>query len=238
MTSRVLVWDLPTRIFHWLFAGSFIAAFTIGQVVDDDAAAFKLHMLLGGVMALLVLLRVAWGLVGSRHARLSSFAFGPRAVASYFASALRGKETPHAGHNPGSSVAIFLMLGLAPGLAVTGALMSTGGEVVEELHELLAYAMVAVVGVHLAGVVWHTIRHRENIARSMVDGLKVAEPDQAIRSSHPVAAVALIVLVGLWTGALVKGYDATTERVTLPIIGTTISLTEGEEPRREHRHDD
>ena len=79
MTSRVLVWDLPTRIFHWLFAGSFIAAFTIGQVVDDDAAAFKLHMLLGGVMALLVLLRVAWGLVGSRHARLSSFAFGPRA---------------------------------------------------------------------------------------------------------------------------------------------------------------
>ena len=116
--------------------------------------------------------------------------------------------------------------------------MSTGGEVVEELHELLAYAMVAVVGVHLAGVVWHTIRHRENIARSMVDGLKVAEPDQAIRSSHPVAAVALIVLVGLWTGALVKGYDATTERVTLPIIGTTISLTEGEEPRREHRHDD
>jgi cytochrome b len=238
--TRVLIWDLPTRLFHWLFAASFVAAFTIAQVVDDEAQAFKLHMLLGGVMVLLVALRLVWGLVGSRHARLSSFAFGPKAVASYFGKALRGEETPHAGHNPGSSVAVMLMLGCAVGLGATGALRSVGGEVVEELHELLAYAMAATVAVHLAGVAWHTIRHRENIARSMIDGRKVADPGQAIRSSHPVVAGALVLAVGLWTALLVHGYDRRTERVTLP-LGVSIGLGEGpHEPAagRPRDHDD
>lgn len=242
MQSRVLVWDLPTRLFHGLFAGSFVAAFTIANVVDDDESAFKLHMLLGGAMAFMVLLRVLWGLIGSRHARFTSFAFGPRAIAGYFSRALRGQETQYTGHNPGSSVAIFLMLALALGLGVSGALMSRGGEVVEELHELLAYAMVAVVGVHLAGVAWHTVRHRENIARSMLDGLKVGAPDLAIRSSHRVVGGAFLLLVAAWTAALVRGYDPATERVTLPLLGASITLSEDEEherrPRRDHRDDD
>lgn len=241
MTARILVWDLPTRLFHWLFAGSFAAAFTIGQVVDDDAAAFKLHMLLGGVMAFMVLLRVVWGLVGSRHARFASFAFGPRAIVDYLGRALRGQETHHAGHNPGSSVAILLMLALALGLAGTGAFMSRGGEVLEEAHEVLAYLMVTVVAVHVAGVAWHTYRHRENITRGMIDGHKVADPEQGIGSTHPVVAVVFLALVGLWTAGLVQGYDPATERVTLPLVGASFVLGEGEEheerPRRE-RHDE
>lgn len=232
MTARVLVWDLPTRLFHWLFAGSFVAAFTIGQVVDDDAAAFKLHMLLGGVMAFMVLLRVVWGFVGSRHARFSAFVFGPRAVFDYLSRALRGQETHHAGHNPGSSVAIFLMLALALGLAGTGALMSSGGELVEEAHEVLAYLMVATVAAHVAGVVWHTVRHRENLARSMIDGCKVAPADQAVPSTHPLVAAVFLGLVGLWTVGLVQGYDPATQRVTLPLVGASITL--GEEEHEEH----
>lgn len=238
MTTRVLVWDLPTRLFHWLFAGSFVAAFTIGQVVDDDAAAFKLHMLLGGVMAFMVALRALWGFVGSRHARFSAFAFGPRAVYDYLSRALRGQETPHPGHNPGSSVAIFLMLALALGLAGTGAFMSRGGEVLEEAHEVLAYLMVTVVAAHVAGVAWHTYRHRENITRGMIDGHKVADPEQGITSAHPVVAAVFLALVGLWTIGLVRGYDPATGRVTLPLVGASIVLGEEEEheerPHRDH----
>lgn len=239
MTARVLVWDLPTRLFHWLFAGSFVAAFTIGQVVDDDAAAFKLHMLLGGVMAFMVLLRVVWGFVGSRHARFSAFVFGPRAVVDYLSRALRGQETHHTGHNPGSSAAIFLMLALALGLAGTGAFMSRGGEVLEEAHEVLAYLMVTVVAVHVAGVAWHTYRHRENITRGMIDGRKVAGPEQGIKSAHPVVAAVFLALVGLWTVGLVRGYDPATGRVTLPLVGGSIVLGEDEEDGDGHeRHEE
>lgn len=229
MTSRVLVWDLPTRLFHWLFAGSFVAAFTIGQVVDDDAAAFKLHMLLGGVMAFMVVLRVLWGFVGSRHARFGAFAFGPRAIVDYLSRAFMRQDRPYAGHNPGASVAIFLMLGLALALAATGALMSSGGELVEEAHEVLAYVFMAVVVAHVTGVVWHTVRHRENLARSMFDGRKVADAEQAIPSAHPVVAAGFLGLVGLWTAALVHGYDPATQRVALPLVGVSITLGEGEE---------
>lgn len=64
--KRILVWDLPTRLFHWLLAASFIAAFTIANVVDDDSATFVVHMLLGAVMSAMVVQRVLWGVVGSR----------------------------------------------------------------------------------------------------------------------------------------------------------------------------
>ncbi|MBK7777844.1 MAG: cytochrome b/b6 domain-containing protein [Sandaracinaceae bacterium] len=81
--KRILVWDLPTRLFHWLLAGSFVAAFAIANVVDDDSSTFVVHMLLGAVMGLLVVLRVVWGFIGSRYARFGSFAFGPSDVIAY-----------------------------------------------------------------------------------------------------------------------------------------------------------
>lgn len=246
--GRILVWDLPTRLFHWLFAGCFLGAFTIAQVVDDEDRAFTLHMLLGGVMAFLVLWRVVWGFVGPAHARFASFAFGPRAVMDYMRGALTGTGERHVGHNPGSSVAIFLLLVLALGLALSGAFMARGGEALEEAHEVLAYAMIAVVGVHVAGVVWHTIRHRENITRSMLDGHKVGRPSDAIGSARPVAAGLLLALAGLWTWGLVRGYDPAAHQVTLPLVGMTLRLGEGDEHEQGHdgerrryareRHDD
>lgn len=243
--GRILVWDLPTRLFHWLFAGCFLGSFTIAQVVDDEDAAFTLHMLLGGVMAFLVLWRVVWGVVGPTHARFSSFAFGPRAVAAYLRAALTGGAGErHAGHNPGSSVAIFLLLALGLGLALSGALMARGGEALEEAHEVLAYSMLAVVGVHVAGVVWHTVRHGENITRSMLDGHKVGRPADAIVSARPVGAAVFLALTSAWTWGLVRGYDPASHQVTLPVVGATLRLGEAEherdvvEARRRERHDD
>lgn len=242
--ERVLVWDLPVRIFHWLFALSFLSSFTIAQVVDDDSTAFAAHMLLGGVMAFLVLLRIVWGFVGTRHARFRAFAFGPAALASYLKAAVSGDGGErHPGHNPGSSVAIYLMLALAAGLAVSGAFMARGGEVLEEVHEVLAYSMLAVVGVHLAGVAWHTIRHRENITLGMLDGRKQVDRAEGIASARPFAAAGLIVLTGLWGWGLYAGYDPATQQVRLPLVGVSLALGEGEDEhhdeRDEHRdHDD
>ena len=226
--DRILTWDIPTRLFHWLFAGSFVGAFVIAEVAGDDSAAFPLHMLLGGVLALLVVLRVVWGLVGSRWARFGSFAFGPGAVLDYLRGALTGTAPRYAGHNPGTAWAVGAMLAIGLGLAVTGAMMGTGGEVFEELHELLAWSMVAVVVGHLAGLALHTVRHRENIGLSMVTGRKLGAPADAIPRAHAFAGLALLGLTGAWAYGLVDGYDAATGSVTLPVIGTTLQLGESE----------
>lgn len=245
--KRILVWDIPVRLFHWLLAASFVGAFGIANLVDDDSSLFALHMLLGGVMAFMVLLRVIWGFVGSRYARFRSFAFGPRALLDYLRGAFSGRGPRHTGHNPGSSYAVYAMLALALGLAVTGAGMSRWGETFEELHELMAWAMLAVVGAHVAGIVWHTLRHKENIALSMIDGRKQGEPEGAIGSSHALVAIAFLGLTGLWAGALVDGYDARSSQVTLPLIGKIIQLGEDEkggehgktgESREQRHHDD
>lgn len=226
--KRILVWDLPTRLFHWLLAGSFIAAFTIANVMDDDSSTFVVHMLLGAIMGLMVVLRVAWGFIGSRYARFGSFAFGPSDVFAYLKGTVSGEGKRYLGHNPGSSVAIWAMLALTLGLGVSGSLMSTN-EALEEVHEVLAYALLAVVITHVAGVVWHTLRHRENITASMLSGYKEGEPEAAIPSVHPVAAAVFLVLTAAWAGLLVQGYDAATRTVTLPLLGTPLQLGEGPE---------
>lgn len=227
--SRILVWDSPTRLFHWLLAASILGAFAISVLVDDEGRLFPGHMLLGAVAALLVVLRVVWGLLGSRYARFGSFAFGPASVLEYARGIFTGEGRHHLGHNPGSSVAIFGMLALTLGVAVTGALMSSFGDVVKELHEVLAYSLIGVAGVHVLGVIVHTVRRRENITLAMIDGHKAGEPAQAIRSSHPLVAAALLGLTAMWSAALVRGYDGASRSVVLPGLGTRLALGEAEQ---------
>lgn len=240
--KRILVWDLPVRLFHWLLAASFFGAFAIGNLADDGSSVFPLHMLLGAVMAFMVMLRLVWGFVGSRHARFGSFVFGPMAILEYLKDTVRPGAKRWVGHNPGSSVAIWAMFALTIGLALTGAFMSTGPHLLEELHEVLAWALAAVVGTHVAGVIWHTVRHRENIIGSMVTGYKDGDAAQGIASAHPLVALGFVLATGAWAGALVQGYDAPNSAVTLPLLGTTVQLGEGEhgggDEHGEHTRDD
>lgn len=247
--KRILVWDLPVRLFHWLLAASFVGAFAAANLADDESTVFALHMLLGGVMAFMVVLRIVWGFIGSRWVRFSTFVTNPKELVDYVSGALTGSGRRYTGHNPGSSLAALLMFALILGLAGTGVWMGNGGgRAFEEIHELLAWAMVVVVGAHLVGIAWHTLRHREYIAVSMIDGRKEAEPAGAIPSARPVAALLFVLLVGLWAAGLVRGYDAARGRVTLPLIGQTLQVGEGAEHEgrgygaregyREHNDDD
>ena len=236
--KRVLVWDIPVRLFHWLLAASFLGAFVIANAVDDESALFTAHMWLGGIAAFIVVLRFLWGLVGTRWARFRSFDLRPSALVAYLKGAVTGKgEGGHPGHNPATSWAAILMLLIVPALALTGASMSTGGEALEEIHEMLAWAMIAIVGVHVAGIVWHSLRHRDNLAVSMLDGRKATHTSNAIPRAHALVGVLFLALTGLWAGGLYDGYDAATRTVTLPVVGRTIQLGEGEE-HGEHEDDD
>lgn len=226
--TRTLIWDLPVRLFHWLFAAGFVAAAGISLILGEDSSLFPYHSIIGLSLGLMVVLRVVWGVAGSRWARFGSFVFGPRETAAYMMGTLIGGGKRYIGHNPGSAVAIFAMLALVLGLAVTGIMMARGNEGPEELHEIMAYAMLGVVVVHILGVLIHTVRHKENLTLSMIRGTKYADGSQGIRSGHPLVATVFIVIVGAWTGALLVNYNPTTQTTSIPLLGTSLQIGEAE----------
>lgn len=69
--SRVLIWDLPTRLFHWLFAVGFLIAFGIAQFGDEHDPFFPYHAIIGVILAAMLLFRLIWGVIGTRHARFA-----------------------------------------------------------------------------------------------------------------------------------------------------------------------
>jgi len=215
--KRILVWDVPTRVFHWLLALSFVGAY----VTAESERYRDIHVVLGYTLLGLLAFRLLWGFFGTRYARFRSFLFKPGEIASYFFSLFKAKPAHYVGHNPLGSVAIWLLLGLGITTGVTGymVLQDVGGDVLEELHELVSNAMLAVVLIHIAGVLVSSVMHRENLVRSMITGFKSAEPDQAIsRTYRWLGAIILAVVVAFWvgypaTGLVTPGADsAHTER--------------------------
>jgi cytochrome b len=241
--NKTLIWDIPTRLFHWAFTASLTAAFVVAFAVDDDSPLYQLHMLFGLVAAFLLVLRIVLGLFGSRHARFSDFPLRPLEFARYLTGALSGRAKKYAGHNPGSAIAALAMFALVPALVLTGAL--GGGEAFEEVHEVLAYALLAAIGAHLLGLAIHTFHHRENIAASMATGRKNAPADEAIASGRPLWGLAFVAVAAAWITALFANHNAQAATVRLPLVGTVIQLGDNEggenesrERGRELRHDD
>lgn len=235
--ARILVWDLPTRVFHWLLTLGLLACFGFSLLADEDSSLFSFHMILGIVLGVMLVMRVFWGFVGTTYARFDSFLFSPAAVAQYVKEAVTGSGQRHTGHNPGSSYAIFAMLALVALIVATGLLVPNGSEVAEELHEIASYALLAVIAIHIIGVVVYTARHRKNITMSMIDGTKDGSPSEAIRSSRPLTAWLMVAAVVLLTAGLFRNYDRAGGLTTLPIIGTVIYLGENEAEDNE-RDDD
>jgi cytochrome b len=226
--NRVLIWDLPTRLFHWLLSAGFFTAAIIALILGEESGLFPYHAIIGLTLALMVCLRIIWGLTGTRYAKFGTFIFGPGAVLEYTKGTFTGKGKRYIGHNPGSSLAIFTLLGLVLALAVTGVMMAQGNESVEEVHEILSWVTVGVVVAHVLGVALHTLQHRENITLSMISGKKEAQAAEAIPSAKPMVAVIFLIITGAWAGMLVRNYNPATQSVTLPIFGSVLQLGENE----------
>jgi len=171
--DRILVWDLPVRLFHWLFALSFVGAF----VTAESERLRDVHVVLGYTVLGLIAFRLVWAFAGSRYARLSSFAYGPRDVLRYLRSLLTARPLHYVGHNPAGSWVIYLLivLGIAAGASGYATYNDNGGEWLEELHEGAANVMLPLVFVHLAGVAVASLLHRENLVRAMVTGYKLRQ---------------------------------------------------------------
>ena len=199
-TERILVWDLPTRLFHWLLAGTFAGAW----LTADSERWIDVHTMLGYTFAGLIAFRLVWGFIGTRYARFPSFVTGPRPVLKYLGSIIKAKPEHHVGHNPAGGWAVLALLGLGAVTAATGyaTFNDYGGHWLEELHEGAASAMLALVFVHIGAVVLSSFIHGENLVKAMVTGFKRGAAWEAIRRPQWIAAGALVAAVlGFWSGA-------------------------------------
>jgi cytochrome b len=193
--QKILVWDWPVRLGHWLMVGGFTLAWLTG-----DSESFRLvHVIAGATVVGVATFRLPWGFIGSRYARFGDFVRGPVAVKKYFMSLLRLQPAHHVGHNPAGGWAIVLLLGLGivTGLVGWAIYNDLGGHWLEELHEGLAATMLTVVIVHVAGVISGSLLHGENLVRAMLNGRKSGTPEAAIRSARPLAAALLLAWVAV-----------------------------------------
>jgi cytochrome b len=166
----IRVWDPFVRAFHWSLVALVALAFSTG----DEAE--WLHVRAGYAIAVLVVLRIVWGFIGSKHARFSNFVRPPSEVIRFVGQSLRLRAARHIGHNPAGGAMIAAMLVLIAFISATGIMLTTdafwGSETVKEVHEASAYTLVALVIVHVAGVILASFEHGENLIRAMITGRK------------------------------------------------------------------
>lgn len=166
----VRVWDLPTRLFHW----SLVASFAIAFLTAESEKLRDIHVLAGYTLAGLIAFRLLWGFVGGGYSRFAEFLPTPRKVVDYIRSLMNGKPRHYVGHNPAGAVAIFLLLGFGGVAAVSGWAVyeDMGGHFMEELHEGASNGMMAIVVIHIAGVIVSSWLHSENLVLAMITGWK------------------------------------------------------------------
>jgi cytochrome b len=221
MSQRILVWDVPTRVFHWLLVISFAGAF----LTAESERYRDIHVVLGYTLLGLIAFRLVWGFVGSRYAQFRSFLFKPGEIAAYMTALLNAKPAHYVGHNPAGSVAVYLLLALGITAGVTGVVVfqDIGGDALEELHEMVSYAMLTVVGMHLVGVLVSSLMHRENLVRAMITGFKSAQPREGIRRAHTwLGVIMLVAVMAFWLGYPATGLVQPSSNVS----------------QAEHQHDD
>lgn len=202
--SKIRVWDLPTRLFHWLLVICVIGAFA---TIKAGGLWTEYHLLFGYAVLGLILFRIVWGLVGSGHARFARFVRGPRAIAAYLGGTM--PRTP--GHNPLgalSVVAMILLLGYqaATGLFANDDIFTEGplaglvgkdwSDRLTGLHKLDELPILILVGLHVLAIVWYRVAKKQKLTRAMVTGDAPAEEFAAgADSARDTAGTPLFALV-------------------------------------------
>jgi len=214
----VLVWDLPTRLFHWLLVALVASSFTTGMIGGNW---MLYHVWSGEAILTLLLFRIAWGLIGSDPSRFRAFLAGPATVMRYVLTLFR-RDTPHyLGHNPlgGWSVmamllALFIQAGTGlfanDNIATTGPLYKwvtkAASDRLSFIHRLNRNVIIVLVAVHIAAVLFHLFYKRENLITPMITGIKQWEgsPQEKVTQKPEWLAVLVVLVIGLGVYILVK----------------------------------
>ncbi len=209
--KRILIWDVPTRLFHWLLAISFAVAW----LTSAKDQWLSVHTFFGYLMLGLIGFRLTWGVAGGHYARFTSFLYSPMTGLAYLRQILSGGGARYVGHNPAGSQAAYLLLALGLVVGVTG-LFTQGGEeqhgavagmvsftlgrMFKEAHEITAILMLLMVFGHLAGVAIESWLHKENLPLSMVTGMKDAPEDAPASKPYRLTGALMLVVVSAFGG--------------------------------------
>ncbi|HET7710257.1 MAG TPA: cytochrome b/b6 domain-containing protein [Sphingomicrobium sp.] len=201
----IAVWDLPTRLFHWMLVG--LIAFSWWTAEQQN---YDLHFWAGMAVLTLLVFRLLWGLFGSSTARFANFVKGPAAVRDYLAGNWRG-----IGHSPLGALSVIALLGLIAvqgGLGLfasdedglllgplSGLISGNASGEITRLHKDAFNILLAFIGVHVAAVLFYWLAKRQNLVKPMVTGRAdldpEAEPMQAAK--WWVAAICFAVAIGV-----------------------------------------
>ena len=183
--TEINVWDPLVRLFHWML----VIAFGVAWLTEDEW--MTLHSYAGYLIVALLLFRLFWGVIGPRHARFSDFVKSPSAVIGYLKDLTKLRAKRYIGHNPAGGAMIVALLICLVMTTLTGLLAygatgsgplngmfvmsaSFGSEWLEEVHEFFANFTLLLVVVHVGGVAFESLLHKENLVRSMFTGTKRA----------------------------------------------------------------
>jgi len=205
----VRVWDLPTRLFHWLLVVLIMISFITGRI---GGTAMQYHEMSGFAVLVLILFRLAWGFVGGQHSRFVTFVRGPAAVIRYVTSLL-GKDTVrHIGHNPLGGWSIIAMLisiliQIGTGLFANDDILTEGplynlvskktSDWLTGIHQLNQQVLLFLCVIHICAVIFYLVAKRENLLKPMFSGTKLW--DQKIESSggNPILAIFIIAVIAV-----------------------------------------
>ena len=176
---QVLVWDIATRLFHWLLVLFVVICLITGE---DEGFIFAIHAYAGFVILMLLFFRTGWGIFGSRHSRFTDFVYSWPTTWRYALSVFRFKPTRYVGHNPLGGWMIICMLVVLMATTLSGILMVTkGAGWLEDIHEALGTFIQFLVFVHIVGVFVDQFLTGEKIVIAMITGHKALAEDAAQR---------------------------------------------------------
>lgn len=205
--QRIKVWDLVVRGTHFAFAGLVLGAF----LTSDSDEGTVLHMRLGLVLLGVVVVRVMWGFLGTRSALFSTFVRAPAAVFAELKNMVHGRPQEFSSHNPVGAVMVVALLVALVVVTVTGLLIALGPEFsgplalpkqfaegLEEVHEVSAWTLAGMIGLHVVGVIVSSVLEKQNLIAGMITGFKRAPSASAATPTFwtRAAGFALSVLVG------------------------------------------
>ncbi|MCG3189877.1 MAG: hypothetical protein LKCHEGNO_02404 [Burkholderiaceae bacterium] len=218
--SVVRVWDLPTRLFHWLLAAAVVAQLITGNIGGN---AMPWHFRVGYLIFALLLFRLVWGVVGGHWSRFASFAYGPSSIVRYLRGRPLGGDLFHVGHNPLGSVSVFAMLVLLAAQVATGLVaddeIANVGPLNRYVSSSVAMAatawhkgpgkvlIVLLVVLHIGAIVFYRWRLNNNLVRPMLDGdkrLSAPAPASVDDRLARVRALAIVVVCALLVTAVVN----------------------------------
>jgi cytochrome b len=206
--KRHRLWDLPTRVFHWLLVLAIAAAIISGQLGGN---LIVWHGRIGIFIVGLIVFRLVWGLLGSTYARFAHFFPTPAKIKAY----LRG-EWSQPGHNPLGALSVFALLGLVGFQALSGLFANddiafngplydlVGRELSNRLtglHHLASNALYVLIALHLAAIAFYGYVKKNNLVKPMITGWREGEGEHAMGGGLPALVFALVVAVGAVYGA-------------------------------------